>query len=195
MLQKNSKLLLAILFFLSFVFVPKTQAQMMGDINSNEGLPSPSQNQTQKYQDNLNDLKYRILKSQNINSLDQLDCKKVSNDLFENIGDAWMDIRIHNESAHERMDQMMGGEGSESLKQMHINMGRNYLGCSDNFSGMGMMFGSQNNSKKGGLSMMGFGNYGNMMGGFGVLGSIFWIVILIDLILLGTWLWKQIYKK
>jgi len=46
--------------------------------------------------------------------------------------------------------------------------------------------------------MMGFGNYGNygnMMGGFGVIGSLLWIVILIDLILLGIWLWKQINKK
>jgi len=49
--------------------------------------------------------------------------------------------------------------------------------------------------------MMGFG-YGNMMnwgnGGmawFGALGIIFWLVILIDLILLGFWLWKQINKK
>lgn len=42
---------------------------------------------------------------------------------------------------------------------------------------------------------MGQWGYGNMMGGTGVLGSIFWIVILIDLILLGVWLWKQIGKK
>lgn len=40
--------------------------------------------------------------------------------------------------------------------------------------------------------------YQNMMGGygtFGLLGSVFWIVILVDLILLGIWLWKQINKK
>lgn len=40
--------------------------------------------------------------------------------------------------------------------------------------------------------------YQSMMGGygaFGLLGSIFWIVILVDLILLGIWLWKQIQKK
>ncbi len=42
--------------------------------------------------------------------------------------------------------------------------------------------------------MMGW-NYGNMMGGFGVIGSLMWIVVLIDLILLGIWLWKQINKK
>ncbi len=43
--------------------------------------------------------------------------------------------------------------------------------------------------------MMGYGNFGGMMGGFGLLGGIFWIVLLIDLILLGIWLWKQINKK
>ncbi|MEK7185910.1 MAG: hypothetical protein AAB675_00920 [Patescibacteria group bacterium] len=43
--------------------------------------------------------------------------------------------------------------------------------------------------------MMGFGNYENMMGGFGIITSIFWIVILVDLILLGVWLWKLIQKK
>jgi len=44
--------------------------------------------------------------------------------------------------------------------------------------------------------MMGYGNFENMMGGgFGFLGLIFWIVILVDLILLGMWLWKQLQKK
>jgi len=38
---------------------------------------------------------------------------------------------------------------------------------------------------------MGFGQYGGVMGGAGIFG----IVILIDLILLGIWLWKQIQKK
>ncbi|MDP3987556.1 MAG: hypothetical protein Q8P80_00225 [Candidatus Levybacteria bacterium] len=40
--------------------------------------------------------------------------------------------------------------------------------------------------------------YGNMMGlggGFSVFGSLFLIIVLIDLILLGVWLWKQIQKK
>lgn len=39
--------------------------------------------------------------------------------------------------------------------------------------------------------MMGGGNWEN----FGLIAQIFWIVILIDLILLGFWLWKQIQKK
>ena len=45
--------------------------------------------------------------------------------------------------------------------------------------------------------MMGYGSFGNMMGGYGIglLGTIFWLIILADLILLGIWLWKQINKK
>lgn len=45
--------------------------------------------------------------------------------------------------------------------------------------------------------MMGYwGNYGGMMNsGFGVIAIIFWLVLLIDAILLGFWLWKQIQKK
>lgn len=42
--------------------------------------------------------------------------------------------------------------------------------------------------------MMGW-NYGGLMfEGFGFFASLLWIVVLIDLILLGFWLWKQINK-
>lgn len=36
--------------------------------------------------------------------------------------------------------------------------------------------------------------YGGMMGGFGALGLVTWIVVVVDLVLLGIWLWKQISK-
>ena len=44
--------------------------------------------------------------------------------------------------------------------------------------------------------MMGYG-WGNMMGGyggFGIIAFIFWLVLFVDAILLGIWLWKQIQK-
>lgn len=37
------------------------------------------------------------------------------------------------------------------------------------------------------------GGYG-MVGTNGLLATLFWIVILVDLLLLGFWLWKQIQK-
>ncbi|MBI3485547.1 sporulation protein YjcZ [Candidatus Daviesbacteria bacterium] len=48
--------------------------------------------------------------------------------------------------------------------------------------------------------MMGWGGYGGsgMMGysnGFAFIGIIFWIVLFVDAVLLGVWLWKQINKK
>lgn len=42
--------------------------------------------------------------------------------------------------------------------------------------------------------MMGYGNDWGMMGGVGLWGSITFVVVLIDLVLLGIWLWKQIQK-
>lgn len=46
------------------------------------------------------------------------------------------------------------------------------------------------------VPMMGFNNYGwSMMGGGGgTLGAIVWLVVLVDLILVGVWLWQQIRK-
>lgn len=41
--------------------------------------------------------------------------------------------------------------------------------------------------------MMGY--FGNMMGGFGFFASLFLLVIFVDLVLFGVWLWKNIQKK
>lgn len=35
----------------------------------------------------------------------------------------------------------------------------------------------------------------NMAGGYGLIGALMWLILLIDLVLLGIWLWKQIAKK
>ncbi len=44
--------------------------------------------------------------------------------------------------------------------------------------------------------MMQYGglSYGSMMGGAGVLAGVTWLVLVIDLVLAGVWLWKQIKK-
>ena len=42
--------------------------------------------------------------------------------------------------------------------------------------------------------MMGYsGNWGMMQGAYGF-GIITWLVVMVDLVLLGIWLWKQIKK-
>ena len=42
--------------------------------------------------------------------------------------------------------------------------------------------------------MMNFG-YASMMGGVGLLGGLLWLVVFIDLVLVGVWLWQQISKR
>lgn len=43
------------------------------------------------------------------------------------------------------------------------------------------------------MMQWGYGAGGNAQN-FGLIGSLFWIVMLVDLVLLGFWLWKQIQK-
>ena len=44
--------------------------------------------------------------------------------------------------------------------------------------------------------MMGYGYGGwSMMNGAGLFGGITWLVIIVDLVLVGIWLWQQISKK
>jgi len=99
-----------------------------------------------------------------------ISCDKLTDEQLESIGDYYME-QMHPGEAHEMMDQMMGGEGSESLRQVHINMAKR-LYCNENVGGMmgggmmGMMMG--NNTTGSGMmgmmpmmmDMMG----GNMMG-------------------------------
>ena len=135
-----------------------------------------------------------ILKSQNINQKSQIDCNKVTDGQLESLGDAVMSFMHPDERQHELMDQMMGGEGSQSLQAAHILMGRNYLGCSETGFGGGMM-------GNGMMSMTGWGMMGNFgqfgAGGwfFGLLMIVFWILVIVALILLIKWLIKQNQKQ
>lgn len=178
MLRKNYKFFLLLFLLVGLAIVPKAFAQM-----GMMGSDSATQQNTQELQNQVN----VVLKSQNISSLNQLNCKIVTPDQFEKVGDAYMGVMAGNEENHSFMEQRMGGDNSENLKNVHIQMGKNYLGCQTN--------------KGGGFSMMGWGGYGygNMMNGswgwgFGLLGLLFWLVAFVDLILLGIFLWKRIKK-
>lgn len=65
-------------------------------------------------------------------------CSELSSEQLEAVGDYFME-QMHPGTAHERMDEMMGGEGSDSLRQAHISMAQN-LYCDDE-QGSGMMHG------------------------------------------------------
>lgn len=89
-----------------------------------------------------------IKTEQSIDDLDDVDCDQISDEHFEELGDAVMSLMHPDEEEHELMDNMMGGEGSESLEARHIWMGKQYLGCfsetSTNFRGSMMMGGMMN---------------------------------------------------
>ena len=119
--------------------------------------------------------------------------------------------QIHPGESHELMYKMMGGEGSESLRLMHIAMAKR-LYCNDftdsaNYGMMGSGLGRNINYGNGGMmNMMGYGMMGGsfgygMMGSYGYLG--FWnflsAVLAIGLIVLVyLWvvkLWREVFNR
>lgn len=140
-----------------------------------------------------------IYTSQKISNSDKIDCSKVSDDQLEELGDAYMGSGI-TEAQHTAMEDMMGGEGSATLKQAHINMGRAYVGCWTSHS-MPMVAMMGNNSPY----SANYTNQGNMMG-WSSMGSDYhrwfevvgWITTLLVWILLGSGIitiWKWIKDK
>src|SRR3989338_5628307 len=109
------------------------------------------------------------------------DCGKLGQDQLESIGEYIMELR-HSGQAHEYMDNMMGGEGSASLKNAHILMAQvMYCGRTDvplTYGGMmGMdMIGGYGAGAAGSYGMMGAGARSGMMGfasgspGYGMMG-------------------------
>lgn len=75
-----------------------------------------------------------ILSEQGARDRSEIDCGNISDEQFEALGDAFMED-AHPGEQHEAMDRMMGGEGSETLRLAHVNMGRAYLGCWAGYSG------------------------------------------------------------
>lgn len=128
----------------------------------------------------------------------KIDCDKLSDEQLDMIGDYYME-QMHPGEAHEMMDKMMGGEGSDSLKQMHIQMARR-LYCNEDVGGM-MGSGIMNMIMgPGGMNMMGTNMMGSSMGSgswwlWGIVGMLFWIVLLVALVLLIIWLYKNITGK
>jgi hypothetical protein len=112
----------------------------------------------------------------------EIPCDSLSEEQLELLGDYYME-QMHPGEAHTLMDEMMGGEGSESLKAMHIRMAQS-LYCGEG----GMMDSGMMNTMMGQSSMMDFpnsrtnGGTMNMMSGFGMMTtsglgySIYWII-------------------
>lgn len=128
-------------------------------------------------------------------------CDKLSQDQLELIGDYYME-QMHPGEAHERMDLMMGGEGSDNLRNAHIQMALVlYCGQTNTSITYGGMMGMMPFMYRSGFGggMMGY-PYGGMMGydmmGYGGWGWIvalaFWVLVFAALVLLVFWLYKNI---
>lgn len=146
-----------------------------------------------------------ILNAQNATSLKQLDCQKTTEDQFETLGDAYMGQIIGDDDQHELMDKMMGGEGSDSLRVAHINMGKSYLGCWGSAQTepvyMPMMGGwgstvyqnryapfALTSMMGGGYPVMGWHSYG----GFSLITmGLVWTVLILGIIALIRWMRKK----
>ena len=108
----------------------------------------------------------------------KVSCDELTEDQLEMIGDYYME-QMHPGEIHEIMDERMGGEGSDSLRQVHINMARNFYCGEYGAMPIGMMNVMMN---RGGNNMMGY--YGSPYGwwGFGWFGMVmmilFWVVII-----------------
>ena len=104
----------------------------------------------------------------------EIGCDKITDEQLEAIGDYYME-QMHPGESHELMDNMMGGEGSESLKQVHINIAKR-LYCNENvYIGYGMM------GSGGMMSMMGRGMMGSYPASYDYSNygywNIFWILL------------------
>lgn len=144
--------LLLTVFFVRTGMVHAQMGSMMG-ASGEEVIESVSE-----HSDSVETVLADILKEHGVSTVAKLDIKKVSEDQWERLGDAVMEIH-HPGAAHETMDRMMGGEGSDSLRQMHINMGKSYLGYGKG-SGVGSMtpFHQGYTRHMGFDSMMGYGS-------------------------------------
>ena len=114
----------------------------------------------------------------------KISCDALTEDKLEILGDYYME-QMHPGEAHEIMDNMMGGEGSESLKQVHVNMAKR-LYCNENiYIGYGMM-GSR--GMMGMMNMMGGGMMGNYPASYAYSNygywNIFWIFLFAAVIFL-----------
>jgi uncharacterized membrane protein len=153
----------------------------------------------------MEDIIAEIREEQGLAPNDPIDPDRVSDEDLEEIGEAVMDLMHPNERKHELMDQMMGGEGSESLEYMHRMMGYRYLrGEYDGPISPKMGRGMMGMRMMGGLPMTEWGMHGrrgrgaysafpgSMMGGswplffwrivmwiilLGVIGVVIWLII------------------
>lgn len=179
--MKRITALLIVLFGITIVTTTKVDAQMIGFPSSqpdNSAIQAQQQEEQEgkKLSDELNNK--------------TITCQKLTNGNFEKIGEYFMGQSIGDTSKHIAMNNMMKSMmGENGEEQMHIAWGKRGSGCENT---------SANSSRGVGNSMMGYGMMNWMMGGaygFGILSYIISLLVIVVLVLLAVFLWKQIQKK
>ncbi len=132
----------------------------------------------------IEDVLQDIRENLGLSSGEEIDPRKVSDKDLEELGEAVMSIMHPDTEEHRLMDDMMGGEGSRRLAQMHRMMGYQYLSgkSSEKYGYSGKGLGMR------GKGMMDYGMMGSMMGGnwmhFSIGRISLWVLALIILGLL-----------
>jgi len=121
-------------------------------------------------------------------------CSKLSEAQTELIGDYYME-QMHPGDSHIAMELMMGGEGSESLRLMHIAIAKRIY-CNDynGSANYGMMGSGMMGARNGGMmtmgmsNMMGSGMMGNYSYGYFSFVGVLYILLLLGIVIL-VYLW------
>lgn len=122
----------------------------------------------------------------------KISCDELADEQLELIGDYYME-QIHPGEAHKIMDERMGGEGSATLRQAHINMALSFYCGQHQTMTAGTMDMMMGRNKGGMMNMMGYGSGYGMMGYGGYWGfyNLLLIILLLGLVVLVyLWIWK-----
>lgn len=133
-----------------------------------------------------------------------INCDKLTNEQLEEMGEYYME-QMHPGKEHNMMADMMGLHESDKIHDdFHVKLAKAFY-CGDNkympmMMGSGGMMSIDTNSvmNHGGMNMMGsnmMGSYGNFGWFWMLTGLVFWIVLIVVLILLAIWLYKNIKKR
>jgi len=129
----------------------------------------------------------------------KVSCDDLTDNEFELLGDYYMEL-MHPGDAHIAMDEMMGGEGSDSLRIMHINMGKRFYCGSEAVTDQGIMMdgmmGNANslNTFRTGMMQSVIGSF-NPFNGYNLLNTFVIMVLAVILILAGAWFFKTVLVK
>lgn len=142
--------------------------------------------------------------NQIINS--NVSCDELTNEQFEMIGDYYME-QMHPGEAHEMMHKMMGGEDSETTRQMHVSMAKSIY-CSEDVGMENMMNSNTGNMMGMGGGMMNMmtgddivdmknmgGSYGSYNSGFVVISWVTYILMIILIVSAIYWLIKSANRR